>query len=76
MQEHDLVALTTDTAGKGLIAGDVGTIVSVHREGKKFTVEFSAVGARTVALALLASSDLRPVSAEEMTQARSFSSAA
>jgi hypothetical protein len=38
--EHDLVALLDDVPDERLVAGDIGTIVFVHNEGKAFEVEF------------------------------------
>ena len=32
IKEHDRIVLTTDLAGEKLAAGDVGTVVHVHRE--------------------------------------------
>ena len=34
LKEHDRIVLTCDIPGEGLEAGDVGTIVHVHRHGE------------------------------------------
>ena len=34
LEEHDRIVLTDDVAEPGLKAGDVGTIVHVHRDGE------------------------------------------
>ncbi|MYH29292.1 MAG: DUF4926 domain-containing protein [Acidobacteria bacterium] len=45
LEENDRVVLTDDAADPGPKAGDVGTIVHVHRGGEAFEVEFlSLVG--------------------------------
>lgn len=41
MKEHDVVILTKDLPEHDLKAGSIGTIVSVHKEGQAFTVEFA-----------------------------------
>ncbi len=39
-KELDRIVLTADIENTGLKAGDVGTIVFVHRKGEAFEVEF------------------------------------
>ena len=34
IKEPDIVALTEDVAEEGLTAGDVGTVVHIHNNGK------------------------------------------
>jgi hypothetical protein len=46
MREHDSVVLTQDIPAHGLSAGDVGTIVLVHRGGAGFEIEFTTLPAR------------------------------
>ena len=69
-KEHDRVILTGDLAKEGLRAGDVGTIVHVHRQGKAFEVEFLALDGHTVAVATVSASEIRPVTARDVTHAR------
>jgi hypothetical protein len=38
--EHQRVILTNDLITEGLKAGDVGTVIHVHRGGEAFEVEF------------------------------------
>ena len=42
LEEHDCIVLTDDVDDPGLKAGDVGTIVHVHRDGEAFEVELGA----------------------------------
>ena len=76
LEEHDRVALTGDVADPGLKAGDVGTIVHVHRSGEAFEVEFPTLNGRTAALATVQSSQVRPVTGADTTHARAFQAGA
>ena len=70
LDEHDRIVLTDDIAGLRLKAGDVGTIVHVHRGGEAFEVEFLAPDGNTAALATVRSSQARPVTGTDITHAR------
>lgn len=70
IKEHDRVVLVTDVTDVGLEAGDVGTVVHVHRGGEAFEVEFLTLQGETVAVTTLLSSQLRPVDRREVTHAR------
>lgn len=69
-KEHDRVILTSDLPKEGLRSGDVGTIVHVHRQGEAFEVEFLALDGHTIAIATVMASELRPVTARDITHAR------
>ncbi len=71
IKEHDRVVLTADMAGERLAAGDVGTVVHMHRDGKAFEVEFVSLDGETVAVVTLERSQVRPVERREITHARS-----
>lgn len=70
IKEHDRVVLTKTIPDQGLTAGDVGTVVHVHKNGEAFEVEFLTLYGETVALATLAASQVRPVQKREITHAR------
>ena len=72
LEEHDRIVLTDDVAEPGLKAGDVGTIVHVHRDGEAFEVEFLTLDGYTAALATVPSSQVRPVTGADITPARDF----
>ena len=72
LEEHDRIVLTDDVADPGLKAGDVGTIVHVHRDGEAFEVEFLTLDGHTAALATVSSSQVRPVTGGDITHARDF----
>lgn len=70
IREHDRVVLTADVSEEGLRAGDVGTVVHVHRQGEAYEVEFMTLDGETVAVTTLRASEVRPVSRREITHAR------
>jgi hypothetical protein len=70
MGELDLVVLTRDRPSERLRAGDIGTVVLVHRGGAGFEVEFSTLKGQTLAVVTLTSDEVRPVGDREIAQAR------
>ena len=70
MQELDTVVLADDLPDLALQAGDVGTIVLVHEGGEGYEVEFTTLDGKTVAVATLESSQLRPAAQQEIAHAR------
>ncbi len=70
IKEHDRVVLTADLPAEKLTAGDVGTVVHVHRAGKAFEVEFVSLEGETVAVVTLECAQVRPVDRREITHAR------
>ena len=54
--EHDWVVLTSDIPAQGLQAGDVGTVVHIHRNDEAYEVEFATFTGQTVAMATVPSS--------------------
>jgi len=72
VKAHDRVVLTQDISHEGLRAGDVGTIVHIHRQGEAYEVEFLALDGHTVAVAAVMASGLRPVTTRDVTHARAI----
>ncbi|MFZ5875541.1 MAG: DUF4926 domain-containing protein [Nitrospirota bacterium] len=70
IKEHDRIVLTSDLPNEGLKAGDVGTVVHVHREGEAFEVEFVALDGHTVAVATVLASHVRAVTPRDIAHAR------
>ena len=70
IKEHDCIVLTQDLAEEGLQAGDVGTVVHIHREGAAYEVEFITLTGRTVAVATVLPSQLRPVCQHDISHVR------
>ena len=68
--EHDRVVLTAPLPKERLEIGDVGTVVHIYKDGSAYEVEFTMLDGGTAAVVTVASSDVRPVSHNEITHAR------
>lgn len=74
-KEHDYVVLTTDLPNEGLTAGDLGTVIHIHDGGTAYEVEFMTLLGKTIAIATLKDSQVRPITDREVAHAREFSQA-
>jgi hypothetical protein len=74
IDELDIAVLTCDLPEHGLAAGDIGTVVLVHDEGKGYEVEFMTLDGETIAVATLRGEQVRAVQHDEITHARSIAS--
>jgi len=72
INELDEVVLTCDLPDHGLAAGDIGTVMLVHSEGKGYEVEFMTLDGDTVAVTTLRAEQVRPVQHDEIAHARSI----
>ena len=70
INEHDCVVLLQDLPEERLQAGDVGTVVHVHRGGEGYEVEFITLTGQTVAVATVLAGQVRPVSRRDLTHVR------
>ena len=70
IREHDRVVLVTAVPAEGLVAGDVGTVVHIYRDGQAYEVEFFTLEGKTAAVVTLEASQVRPVSPGDITHAR------
>ena len=70
IHEHDCVVLTADLPADGLEAGDVGTVVHIHRGGEAYEVEFMTLAGNTLAVATVLASQWRPVSKRDVSHVR------
>ena len=70
IKEHDRVILTSDQPVEGLKAGDVGTVIHVHRGGEAYEVEFLTLHGETAAVTTVSVAHIRPVTQRDMTHAR------
>jgi hypothetical protein len=75
IKEHDCVVLTKNLPEENLEAGDVGTVVHVHRDGLAYEVEFVTLAGQTVAVATVAASDVRPVGKRDISHVRELQAA-
>ena len=70
IKEHERVVLAATVPSEGLVAGDVGTVVHVYRDGQAYEVEFTTLEGQTAAVVTLEASHVRPVGKREITHAR------
>jgi hypothetical protein len=75
VNEHDCVVLTADLPSESLKAGDVGTVVHVHKNGEAYEVEFTTLDGHTLAVATVGANQLRPVSGRDVTHVRQLEAA-
>ena len=70
IKELDCVVLTKNLPQESLEAGDVGTVVHIHKNGAAYEVEFITLAGRTVAVATVEASDVRPVGKRDISHVR------
>ncbi len=70
IKEHDCVVLTEAVPAEGLEAGDVGTVVHIHRGGAGYEVEFVTLTGETVAVATLLAPQVRPIARRDLAHVR------
>jgi hypothetical protein len=75
IKEHDCVVLTKDLPQEGLVTGDVGAVVHIHGAGEAYEVEFVTFAGRTVAVATVAASGVRPIGQRDITHIRELQTA-
>ena len=73
--EHDCVVLTADLPAEALLAGDVGTVIHVHKGDVGYEVEFMTLTGQTIAVATVLPNQLRPVSARDVARIRELTAA-
>ena len=72
IKEHDCLVLTADLPVEGFKAGDVGTVVHIHRDAAAYEVKFVTLTSETVAVATVLPTQLRPVSQRDISHVRSL----
>lgn len=70
IKELDCVVLTRDLSDEGLKAGDVGTVVHIHRDGAAYEVEFMTFTGQTICVATVQPSHLRPITPRDVSHVR------
>jgi hypothetical protein len=75
IKEHDCVVLSANLPGEGLVAGDVGTVVHIHKGGEGYEVEFMTLTGETVAIVTLLASQVRPLTRRDLAHARELAPA-
>lgn len=70
IKEHDCIVLAKDLATDGLEAGDIGKVVHVHEGGAGYEVEFMTLTGKTVTIATLLPTQLRPIAPRDIAHVR------
>jgi len=70
IKEHDCIVLTSDLPRDGLLSGDVGTVVHIHRDGAAYEVEFATLPGETVAVTTVLPSQCRPIGNRDINHVR------
>lgn len=70
ISELDDIILTRDMPEHGLSAGDIGTVVLVHRNEAGYEVEFTALDGETIAVLTLLPEQARPANPREIAHVR------
>jgi hypothetical protein len=70
IKELDDVILACELPEHGLSAGDIGTVVLVHRNGTGYEVEFTTLDGETIAVVTLLADQVRPVQAGAIAHMR------
>jgi len=70
IKELDTVVLTNDVPDYGLKAGDVGTVVLVHKDGAGYEVEFVTLTGETLTVLTVPAEAVRPLDRGEIAHAR------
>jgi hypothetical protein len=70
IKELDDVILACDLPEHSLNAGDIGTVVLVHRNAAGYEIEFTALDGETIGVVTLMANQIRPVQAGAIAHAR------
>ena len=70
INEHEIVVLTADVADAGLEAGDIGTVVHVHKGGAGYEVEIMTLAGETVAVVTLRPAQVRSIQPRDVAHVR------
>ena len=70
IKEHERVVLTQNLAESDLQAGDVGTVVHIHRDGAAYEVEFVTLTGQTLCVATVLAAQLRLIGHRDLPHVR------
>ena len=70
IKEHDCVVLTANLADEGFEAGDIGTVVHIHKGGAGYEVEFMTLTGETVAIVTLLADQVRLLNRRDLAHTR------
>ena len=72
IKELDQIVLKEDLPEYGLQAGDLGTVILVHQNGKGYEVEFVALDGESLAVVSLFANQVRPIQEREIAKVRAI----
>jgi len=72
IREHDSIVLTDDLEDGRFKAGDVGTVVFIHRGGEAYEVEFFTLNGETIDVVTVQGNRVRAVEQSDITHARTL----
>jgi hypothetical protein len=75
IKEHDCVVLTADLPKEHLKAGDVGTVLHIHKDSVAYEVEFMTFAGKTIAIATVEAAQMRPVGERDLSHVRELQAA-
>jgi hypothetical protein len=75
INELDDIILTCDLPEHGLSAGDIGTVVLVHRRAAGYEVEFTSLDGDTIAVVTLMANQVRSTQRGEIAHVRAMATA-
>ena len=75
IKEHDCIVLLQDPPENRLKAGDIGTVVHIHKGEAGYEVEFMTLAGETVAIVTLLPSQLRPIARRDLAHVREIPAA-
>ena len=75
IKEHDCVVLTKNLPEESLEAGDIGTVVHIHKGGAGYEVEFMTLTGETVAIVTLLAGQVRPFNRRDLAHTRELQTA-
>jgi hypothetical protein len=75
IKEHDCVVLTKSLPESRLQAGDVGTVIHIHKGGAAYEVEFMTLTGETIAIVTLLAEQVRPLDRRDLAHTRQLHAA-
>ena len=75
IKEHDCVVLTKNLPEENLEAGDIGTIVHIHKNGVAYGVEFMTLTGETVAIVTVEAAHVRAFNRRDLWHTRELAHA-
>ena len=70
IKEHECVVLTKRLPDESLEAGDIGTVVHIHKGGMSYEVEFMTLIGETVCIVTLEAALIRPLNRRDLAHTR------